>query len=826
MKDIGKYEYHPLSVEGEKFFNKHKEDITKIISNFDDVKLAYIDFSALRPYYFFLGKRGAWEIPIGKIQYALTKYYHKHNDACNIDIFGAEYLPKSVKLFYNAEEYRAKEAAEKARIAEELKKEREGLDVNGRIELYEEEVLLAIKQAFVEMAGIFISQKQQKLVAGEDNTIHLKLSSISNKEVAKIKAYYFIKYDTDSEKLIIDRDFNNKDITLTLNFEMLLDKVLPKLREYVLNKYGNIVSPEDNEQVKAMKSIFGDEEVYSSLIKRDNTHKFLLAAKNNDEQVVLKLLTDRLTRPSRLENIVDIITKANNILKENFKKNELDNSLALEQTEYSSPGFDVKKKSNDEIIQELKQACKDGNTIEIIYLLTSPNLKFTCDTMHDCFTLAADNGHIKVLKPLLKYTNSAETNNEISIYTFIYAAKSGHIKVLELLLKYIKDPKKHLEVSVAAFTHAAKNGNIEVLELLLKQCLNDDEKDILISSVDYKPFRYAAKNGNIEVLELLLKHTSSQEKVDNMIHARYDDSFFNAARMRHIEVLKLLIKHTPDHEKRNEMIHARNNKLFINVTTKNKPEVLKFLLNHTHEQEKRNEMIHMRDDQGFINAAKNGHIEVLKLLLEYTQDEQIRYQMFRAQSDTIITSIAESGKVTVLNFLIENTSNQEKREEIIHAQNNKDFFYSISSYKNLMFRTLISSIKGNLISEFLKYEIIPILKTETNRKYIETYLCLDEYFKIVHKLNNLHFVCKNIYSSFKEQLAIPHEISSYIFSIVVGVESRAQLEKIEAIKREVNEESKFNVAEGIIRKVNSRALFIEKIMKYDQTLDRGAKTRE
>ncbi|AIF82050.1 ankyrin repeat protein [endosymbiont of Acanthamoeba sp. UWC8] len=816
--------YRPLSEQGKIFIENNKDAIKAILASFSWIEEAYIEYNHWRPIYFLEGNYKMGYFQGAVVQEQLEKFYLKREAAFNAIVLSGK-KPTS-KLFYNAEEYKAKDTAEKARIAEELKKAKEGLDVNGRIELYEEEVILAIKQAFVEMAGIFIGQKQQKLVAGEDNIIHLKLSSISNKEVAKIKAHYFIKYDTDNEKLIMHTDYNNKDVTLTLNFEMLFDKVLPKLREHVLNKYGNIVSPEDSEQVKAMKSILGDEEVYNSLIKRDNIHKFLLAAKNNDMEAIKKLNNDYwdipYSNPEKVYNIIEILGKVGSIL----RNNELENSLALEQAEYSSPRFNVREKSKDEIIQDLKQACKDENTIEIIYLLTSPNLKFTCNTMHDCFTLAANNGHIKVLELLLKYTNSAETNNEISTYTFICAAENGNIKVLELLLKYIKDPKKRLEVTVTAFTHAAKNRNIGVLELLLRQCLNDDEKDMLITSADYAPFRYAAKNGNIEVLELLLKHTSSQEKIDNMIHARYDDSFFNAGRMRHIEVLELLIKYTPDHEKRNEMIHARNNKLFINATAKNKPEVLKFLLNHTPEQEKRNEMIHMRDDQGFINAAKNGHIEVLKLLLDYIPDERIRYQMFRAQSDTIITSIAESGKVKVLNFLIENTPNQEKREEIIHAQNNIAFIYSIPLYKNLLFRTLISSVKFGSISEFLKYEIIPILREETDRKYIETYMCLDGYFTIVQKLNNLHFVCKNIYSSFKEQLAIPHEISSYIFSIVVGIESRAQLEKIEAIKGEVNEESNVNVGDGIIRKVNSKALFIEKIIRYDQTLNRGVKTRE
>lgn len=312
--------YRPLSEQGKIFIENNKDGIKAVLASFSWIQEAYIEYNHWRPIYYLEGEYKQGYFKGAVVQKQLEKFYLKRGAAFNAIVLSGK--ESTSELFYNAEEYRAKEAAEKARITEELKKEREGLDVDGRIELYEEEVILAIKQAFVEMAGIFIGQKQQKLIAGEDNTMHLKLNSISNKEVAKIKTYYFIKYDTDSEKLILDRDYNKKDITLTLNFEMLLEKVLPELREYVLNKYGNIVSPEDNEQVKAMKSILGNEEIYNSLIKRDNTHKFLLAAKNNDEEGVLKLLTDQLTRPSKLEHIVDIITKANNILNDNSKEIE------------------------------------------------------------------------------------------------------------------------------------------------------------------------------------------------------------------------------------------------------------------------------------------------------------------------------------------------------------------------------------------------------------------------------------------------------------------------------------------------------------------------
>lgn len=312
--------YRPLSEQGKIFIENNKDGIKAVLASFSWIQEAYIEYNHWRPIYYLEGEYKQGYFKGAVVQKQLEKFYLKQGAAFNAIVLSGK--ESTSELFYNAEEYKTKEATEKARFTEELRKEREGLDVNGRIELYEEEVILAIKQAFVEMAGIFIGQKQQKLIAGEDNTMHLKLSSISNKEVAKIKAHYFIKYDTDNEKLILHTDYNNKDVALTLNFEMLLEKVLPGLREYVLNKYGNIVSPEDSEQVKAMKSILGNEEVYNSLIKRDNTHKFLLAAKNNDEEGVLKLLTDQLTRPSKLEHIVDIVTKANNILNDNSKEIE------------------------------------------------------------------------------------------------------------------------------------------------------------------------------------------------------------------------------------------------------------------------------------------------------------------------------------------------------------------------------------------------------------------------------------------------------------------------------------------------------------------------
>ncbi|KIE04851.1 hypothetical protein NF27_FO00060 [Candidatus Jidaibacter acanthamoeba] len=329
-----------------------------------------------------------------------------------------------------------------------------------------------------------------------------------------------------------------------------------------------------------------------------------------------------------------------------------------------------------------------------------------------------------------------------------------------------------------AFVNAVSGGHMEVLKLLLEHTPDQQKREKMIHTKDNQTFVKAASGGHMEVLNLVLEHITNQEKRDKMIHDQNNQAFVKAAWRGHIRVLKLLIEHTPDQEKRDKMIHDQNNQAFVDGAWYSHMEVLKLLIEHTPDQQKRDEMIHIRNDHCFIYAARNGHIRVLKLLLEHTP-------------------------------------NQEKRDQMIFAQDEKAFI-SQTNFCSQSFEFLLSLIPSLSISKFLNNKIVPKLH-EQAKQSIQPYMCLEKYFKIAKRLSILNSTCKSLSLYFEEELEIPIEVSSYIFSTAIGLADRNQLKKIEAIKAEVNEESKSETADEIIRKINKRASFIEKVMKYEET---------
>ncbi|KIE04410.1 hypothetical protein NF27_HU00010, partial [Candidatus Jidaibacter acanthamoeba] len=172
-------------------------------------------------------------------------------------------------------------------------------------------------------------------------------------------------------------------------------------------------------------------------------------------------------------------------------------------------------------------------------------------------------------------------------------------------------------------------------------------------------------------------------------------------------------------------------------------------------------------------------------------------------------------------LLLEHTSDIEKREAMIHVRNDEAFIDAVKKNQNTVFNYLIFLIPKENLLPFLTDKILPRVPAE--REKIIPYLYISEYFSIAKGISNLQLICKNFLSYFEgnsenqENFKLPNEIISYIFCTALGAANPQQLKIIEEIKSEVNEESKSDVASSIIKNINNRVRFIDKILQYEKT---------
>lgn len=132
----------------------------------------------------------------------------------------------------------------------------------------------------------------------------------------------------------------------------------------------------------------------------------------------------------------------------------------------------------------LAMASAQGRLEDARQLLTICNPR-----AHDsiAFSLACENGHLEIVKLLLKFTSKENRSWGLSS-----AAVNGHLEVVKLLLP-VSDPMYR---NSRALQVAAVNGQLEIVKLLLP--VSDPKAN------SSEPLRCAAMNGHLEVVRLLL----------------------------------------------------------------------------------------------------------------------------------------------------------------------------------------------------------------------------------------------------------------------------------------------------------------------------------
>jgi ankyrin repeat protein len=282
--------------------------------------------------------------------------------------------------------------------------------------------------------------------------------------------------------------------------------------------------------------------------------------------------------------------------------------------------FNVLKDISEHKVDETKAKMK---TIEQVNLLL----------------LAAQYGHMEVIKKLLEFHSDINSLNQGGLSALHFAANSGHIEIVNYLLEkgIIVNPTIPDGIN-SALHFAAQGGHVEVIKALLK-------KDAL---VNYKnangetPLDFAAKTGAFEVVKLLLDNGAA---VDLKSEEEGYQSLNWAAEGGHFAIVKRLIQFV-----QTENLNANGFACAFDFAIKKRHfDIAKlFLENNVFGRltlESKTAALHA--------AAENGHIE----LVEYLLDKGTAIDATSKTMDTSLHYAAKSGNLQLVKFFLEKNPN-------------------------------------------------------------------------------------------------------------------------------------------------------------------------
>ena len=152
--------------------------------------------------------------------------------------------------------------------------------------------------------------------------------------------------------------------------------------------------------------------------------------------------------------------------------------------------------------EELLTSCQANNVADIERLLQKP-----MDPNGDGLVLAAEEGHLEVVRLLLESGADKDTAGTNSWTALHFAALNGHFQVVRLLLEAGADKDAADTGGWTALRIAAEEGHLEVVRLLLEAGADKDAADTDGDTA----LHIAALGGRLEVVRLLLDAAADKD---------------------------------------------------------------------------------------------------------------------------------------------------------------------------------------------------------------------------------------------------------------------------------------------------------------------------
>ncbi|AIF80935.1 hypothetical protein I862_01860 [endosymbiont of Acanthamoeba sp. UWC8] len=282
--------------------------------------------------------------------------------------------------------------------------------------------------------------------------------------------------------------------------------------------------------------------------------------------------------------------------------------------------------SQDEYIIALGKSIRQGH-LEVVKLLLKQGLDLNKKTK-DGETLlitAAKGGHTKIVKELLSSGADFNLEDKSKNTALIHAAERGHTETLEILLEkkltkglftrifepllrwFIKPNDGETEYS-KTFEKAIENDHNETAELLLSKGLNIN----IQGELGYKTLISAAKTGSVELVSIALNNGIDPDKKDKLGYT----ALMHAAENGHIEVVAKLLN-----KKANVNAYRNDNRTALMLAVKKEyEEIVAILLDNGADLNTRDKF---SLETALIIAAKNGNLEMAALLIKAGADINI-----------------------------------------------------------------------------------------------------------------------------------------------------------------------------------------------------------
>ncbi|GFY68105.1 ankyrin-3 [Trichonephila inaurata madagascariensis] len=310
----------------------------------------------------------------------------------------------------------------------------------------------------------------------------------------------------------------------------------------------------------------------------------------------------------------------------------------------------------------LHRAAEKGQTGLVIMLIKKIDLGLKTDFGVTPLHVAADNGHLEVVKILIR--SGADVNaRTVSDSTPLHSAvQSGDEEIVECLLRHGAEVNASMLNLSLPLSHAAEEGRVTIAKLLLRYGAVVD----LDTDLGQTPLQFAAQNGHFDFVKLLLERgaivNKKNKKNDNGTALHYSSG------NGHSEVVKLLIQNDADIEAKD---FSDSTPLHVAVEQGHE-DVVKILIDQGVD-------VHSKDALGstaLFSAAYHGHKVIVELLLSSGVD-------IRAE---------DKNKITPMHVLLSN----ELSELLIKNNTNIDF---VDAYGCTTLH--LGALNGNL--DFVKY---------------------------------------------------------------------------------------------------------------------------
>lgn len=326
-----------------------------------------------------------------------------------------------------------------------------------------------------------------------------------------------------------------------------------------------------------------------------------------------------------------------------LKYSELGETPYVAEVLKQNPSFEVDRPRADGNKTALYIACEKGYE-DIVKLLLKRKADATiCDSEEDNrfspLTIAARNGHLAIVKTLLKSGIKIESRDGENRTPLFAAAANNQPEIVEYLCKSKAEINSYRGNGWTPLTAAANNGHVEVIKVLLKngadlEMVKKDEKG------DFTAVYCAASQNHPYIVDILCK---AGAKV-NVYGINGWTPLTAAALNGYTEVVKVLLKYGADLEMRNQESLGGDTPLY-HAVMKNHPETVVILCKAG---------ANIESYSGFqgitplVKAVQGGFIEVIKVLLQYGADI---YQEDKLH-DTAIKIARKNERQDIVNLLL------------------------------------------------------------------------------------------------------------------------------------------------------------------------------